>query len=99
SAGLDAPDRDAEAEQPEQQESEVRPPGLLGAVERPGAADQHASGEQHEECEDHAVLSRGERGRVRSQLDSSAAPASPDFSGWNWVAHRAPFSTVAMNSA
>src|SRR5699024_10515377 len=32
-----------------------------------------------------AHTSRSRRGRVRSQLASSAAPASPDFSGWNWV--------------
>src|SRR5262249_6205409 len=34
---------------------------------------------------------------VDTQLASSAAPASPDFSGWNWVAHSAPFSTAATN--
>ncbi len=32
---------------------------------------------------------------VSIQLVSSWAPASPDFSGWNWVAHSAPFSTAA----
>src|SRR5262249_36563673 len=34
-----------------------------------------------------------------SQLASSAAPASPDFSGWNWVADSGPFSTAAMNGS
>jgi len=34
---------------------------------------------------------------VATQLRSSAAPASADFSGWNWVAHRLPDSTVATN--
>jgi hypothetical protein len=34
---------------------------------------------------------------VPSQLASSAVPTSPDFSGWNWVAHSGPFSTAAMN--
>lgn len=24
---------------------------------------------------------------------------SPDFSGWNWVAHSAPFSTAATNGS
>src|SRR5262249_60920139 len=37
--------------------------------------------------------------RVSSQLASSAAPASPDFSGWNWVAHSGPFSTAATNGS
>ncbi|OLT22254.1 hypothetical protein BJF78_07565 [Pseudonocardia sp. CNS-139] len=27
------------------------------------------------------------------------APASPDFSGWNWVAASAPFSTAATKSS
>src|SRR5690606_35902086 len=35
--------------------------------------------------------------RVVSQLRSSSAPASPDFSGWNWVALSGPFSTAAAN--
>ena len=35
---------------------------------------------------------------VSSQLASSAAPASADFSGWNWVAHSGPASTAAMKS-
>ena len=35
--------------------------------------------------------------RLSTQLRSSAAPASPDFSGWNWVAHSGPFSTAATN--
>ena len=35
--------------------------------------------------------------RVWTQLRSSWAPASPDFSGWNWVALRGPFSTAATN--
>jgi hypothetical protein len=30
-------------------------------------------------------------------LLSSVAPASPDFSGWNWVAQSGPFSTAATN--
>ena len=33
--------------------------------------------------------------RVSSQLESSAAPASPDFSGWNWVAVSTPCSAAA----
>src|SRR5699024_10530190 len=32
-----------------------------------------------------------------SQFSSSAAPASPDFSGWNCVAVNGPFSTAATN--
>ncbi len=35
--------------------------------------------------------------RPSTQLRSSRAPASPDFSGWNWVAHSGPFSTAATN--
>jgi short-subunit dehydrogenase len=35
----------------------------------------------------------------RSQLRNTAAPASPDFSGWNWVADSAPFSTAATKSS
>ncbi len=35
--------------------------------------------------------------RVWTQLRSSWAPASPDFSGWNWVALSGPFSTAATN--
>ncbi len=31
------------------------------------------------------------------QFFSSCAPASPDFSGWNWVAHSGPFSTAETN--
>ena len=49
---------------------------------------------------------RGQQGQrgvahriISSQLASSAAPASPDFSGWNWVAHSGPFSTTAMNGS
>ena len=34
-----------------------------------------------------------------TQLRSSGRPASPDFSGWNWVAHSGPFSTAATNRA
>ena len=34
-----------------------------------------------------------------TQLRSRWAPASPDFSGWNWVAHSGPFSTAATNGA
>ena len=30
-------------------------------------------------------------------MRSSAAPASPDFSGWNWVADSEPRSTAATN--
>src|SRR5699024_2637023 len=37
--------------------------------------------------------------RVPTQLRSSARPASPDFSGWNWVAQRGPFSTAATNES
>ncbi len=36
---------------------------------------------------------------ISSQLASSAEPASPDFSGWNWVAHSGPFSTAATNGS
>ena len=36
---------------------------------------------------------------VSSQLASNAAPASPDFSGWNWVAHSGPFSAAATNGS
>ena len=39
----------------------------------------------------------GEVQRLATQLRSSAAPASPDFSGWNWVADSGPFSTAATN--
>ena len=35
--------------------------------------------------------------RDATQLRSRAAPASPDFSGWNWVAQSGPFSTAATN--
>ena len=35
--------------------------------------------------------------RVPSQLESSTAPASPDFSGWNWVADTTPCSAAAAN--
>ncbi len=35
--------------------------------------------------------------RLPIQLRSRAAPASPDFSGWNWVAESGPFSTAATN--
>ena len=41
----------------------------------------------------------GRSARVASQLRSSSAPASPDFSGWNWVAHSGPFSTAATNGS
>src|SRR5262249_55006104 len=34
---------------------------------------------------------------VPSPFVSSAAPAAPDFSGWNWVAVSGPFSTAARN--
>ncbi len=34
---------------------------------------------------------------VATQLRSNAAPASPDFSGWNCVALSGPFSTAATN--
>lgn len=37
------------------------------------------------------------RQREPTQLASKAAPASPDFSGWNWVALSGPFSTAATN--
>ena len=37
------------------------------------------------------------RSQRPSQLRSSAAPASPDFSGWNWVAASGPVSTAATN--
>ena len=32
----------------------------------------------------------GHRRRRRAQLRNSLAPASPDFSGWNWVRHSGP---------
>src|SRR5690606_26041343 len=32
-----------------------------------------------------------------SQFLSSRMPAAPDFSGWNWVADRGPFSAAATN--
>ena len=35
----------------------------------------------------------------RRQTVSVLAAASPDFSGWNWVAHRAPFSMAATNGS
>ena len=34
-----------------------------------------------------------------TQFSRSWAPASPDFSGWNWVADSGPFSTAATKSA
>ena len=37
--------------------------------------------------------------RPRTQFSSRCSPASPDFSGWNWVAVRGPFSTAATNFA
>ena len=37
------------------------------------------------------------RHSVPRQLASSAAPASPDFSGWNWVADSVPRSAAAAN--
>ena len=45
-----------------------------------------------------ADMSRAQPTTSRSQLPSTVAPASPDFSGWNWVADSAPFSTAATNS-
>src|SRR5699024_962724 len=71
-----------------------QPPLLLRAVERPGTAQQHPSGEEHQEGQDHAPPLAA-AGRVRSQLASSRPPASPDFSGWNWGAVSAPCSTAA----
>ena len=35
--------------------------------------------------------------RVATQLAISRPPATPDFSGWNWVDHRGPCSTAATN--
>ena len=32
-----------------------------------------------------------------TQLPSNTAPASPLFSGWNWVADKGPSSTAARN--
>ena len=46
-----------------------------------------------------AAASAGGHRTSSSQFDSSAAPASPDFSGWNWVAHSGPFSTTAMKGS
>src|SRR5690606_3735269 len=37
-------------------------------------------------------------GRAVTQLRSNRNPASPDFSGWNWVAEMGPASTAATNS-
>ena len=37
------------------------------------------------------------RHSVPTQFSSNRAPASPDFSGWNWVATNGPFSTAATN--
>ena len=34
----------------------------------------------------------------RANCASSRMPASPDFSGWNWVADSGPFSTAARNA-
>src|SRR4029077_2515022 len=50
-------------------------------------------------------VDRGQQGdlaghqSVPSQLASSTAPASADFSGWNWVAVSGPCSTVATKSS
>src|SRR5579875_1148589 len=41
----------------------------------------------------------GAHDNVSSQFSSSAAPASPDFSGWNWVALTGPRSTAATNGS
>ena len=46
-----------------------------------------------------AITTPSSRQRPRTQFSSSVAPASPDFSGWNWVAARGPFSTAATNGA
>ena len=35
--------------------------------------------------------------KLATQLAISRAPASPDFSGWNWVDHTGPSSTAATN--
>ena len=37
--------------------------------------------------------------KLSSQLDRTAAPASPDFSGWNCVAETTPCSTAAANGS
>src|SRR6202012_3062290 len=43
---------------------------------------------------------QGERHQIPlSQLDSRVAPASPDFSGWNWVEDSRPSSTAAANGS
>lgn len=34
---------------------------------------------------------------IATQFSRRPAPASPDFSGWNWVATKGPFSTAATN--
>ncbi len=73
-----------------------------GGVEG-GAVGGLAAGDAVDEADGLAVadVDRGEQfkrvrhQRVSIQLVRSWAPASPDFSGWNWVAHRAPFSTAA----
>ena len=53
-----------------------------------------------DECEVPVVLpgvpALGHAVNPFTQVSSSVAPASPDFSGWNWVADNAPFSTAAM---
>ena len=49
------------------------------------------------------ILAAQRRQRTRAQrfrasgpsLRAAPAPASPDFSGWNWVAESGPFSTAA----
>ena len=41
--------------------------------------------------------SRPVQRRVATQFANTTAPASPDFSGWNWVAASVPSSTAATN--
>ena len=45
------------------------------------------------------IPARPQEPRVATQVASRCAPASPDFSGWNWVATSGPFSTAATNGS
>src|SRR5699024_10988628 len=73
--------------------------------ERDGGAEHHGEARGHREREsdvvgDEAVGQTAHRappGSVATQLASSRAPTSPDFSGWNWVAESGPSSTAATN--
>ena len=45
---------------------------------------------------EHGVTTEG-CGEWPGTVERLRAPASPDFSGWNWVAHNGPFSTAETN--